>query len=210
MGPGHKLYEEALALAGECLYRDGKHKGAAERYRKLLGRAPDHERSQTARLHLGECEVILSRAASGAAVLEEFLQRHGDNSNGNGNGELARANLWLGRARQARREHGRAQVAFKRATVLSQGDIAAEAQFRIGECRVARNILSDAVDAFLKLSILYNHATWVQRGLNAAGDCYVQLKQPTKARKLFEELVERFPKSALAKGAQSKLQKMNC
>ena len=45
-------------------------------------------------------------------------------------------------------------------------------------------------------------------GLYAAGDCYIQLKKPKKAAKLFEELVERFPKSELAKTAQTRLKNL--
>ncbi len=45
----------------------------------------------------------------------------------------------------------------------------------------------------------------MQRGLDAAGDCYVELKNPKKAEKLFEELLKRYPKSKLAKSAQAKL-----
>ena len=92
-----------------------------------------------------------------------------------------------------------------RVTDLTDSELSAQAQYRIGECRMIRGQLSEAVDAFVKLSILYQHANWVQRGLNSAGDCYLKLKKPKKAARLYEELLSRFPKCELAKTAQTKL-----
>ena len=83
-------------------------------------------------------------------------------------------------------------------TAARSGDdieLAAEAQFRLGMARKSQGDVEGAVDALVKLSILYGHAEWVQRGLYEAGTCYRELNQPQKAAKFFAELQQRFPDS---------------
>lgn len=206
MGPERTgLVDEALFLAGESRYLAGDPAGAVKRFRQLLARAPDHERAQRARLRLGESEFALNRPEHAVTTLEEFLRR-GESAT---DADKAAACLWLGRARLARREHDRAEAAFQKVTDLSDGPLAAEAQFRLGESRHDRGDLDGAVDAFLRLAILYGHEEWVQRGLLEAGRCYVELEQPKKARKFLSELIERYPESASAKEARVSLKRLS-
>jgi len=68
--------------------------------------------------------------------------------------------------------------------------------------------MQGAVDAFVKLSILYGQEEWIRRGLLAAGVCYEELQQPTKAAKFFHELTERFPDAAESQEARAHLSKL--
>jgi TolA-binding protein len=200
---GAELYFEAQFFAGECLFRMDKPAAAAPRFAALLSKKPNHERAQVARLHQGQCQIKIGKPRAASMVLQDYLRRAAAQKAPSS--DLARANLWLGKARQSQKDYRRAELAFGRVTDLTDSELSAEAQYRIGECRIRRGQLSGAVDAFVKLSILYQHAEWVQRGLSSAGDCYVQLEMPKKAAKLYQELVNRFPKCALAKVAQTKL-----
>jgi TolA-binding protein len=204
-GDAHTLYYEAQFFVGETQYHEGDYKGAVDRYAILIGRKPAHERAQTARLHHGECLVRTDQAREASGVLQEYLRRL-ESKAAREVGDQPRANLWLGQAWQKQDEWVRAEAAFKIVTNLTDDELSAEAQFRIGQSRQSNDKLDDAVEAFVKLSILYGHATWVQRGLDAAGDCYLKLGKPQKARKLFDELIERYPASSLSKRAQAKLQ----
>lgn len=207
LGADHPLYFEAQFFAGECEFRGARFDKAAARYSVVLDKAAEHERAQPARLHDGEALVRVGRPQQAAAVLQEYLRRAVQLKPAEQNKtEMARAWLWLGRAGQGQKDFERAEQAFAKVTELTDTELAAEAQFRVGECRRARGKLSDAVDAFVKLSILYGHAAWVQQGLDAAGDCYIALKNPKKAEKLFAELLRRFPGSPLEKQVKSKLE----
>ncbi|MCA8947998.1 MAG: tetratricopeptide repeat protein, partial [Planctomycetes bacterium] len=119
--------------------------------------------------------------------------------------EAARAHLALGRARALRGEFDRAEASFQQTTELSNGPLAAEAQYRIGEARRQAGQLQAAADAFVKLPILYAHEEWVRKGLLAAGLVYEQLQQPDKAKRFFAELVDKYPDSAEAKAAKDRL-----
>jgi tetratricopeptide (TPR) repeat protein len=159
-----------------------------------------HARAPSARLELGECAVLLGKPDAAVPALEEFLRGKPEDHT-----EQARAHLALGRARALRNEHEKAETSYQRVTELSEGPLAAEAQFRIGESRAARHDDSGAADAFVKLSILYAHEEWVRRGLLQAGLAYERLQQPPKAKRFFEELVRRFPKTKESQEAQSRL-----
>ena len=113
--------------------------------------------------------------------------------------------LALGRGRQLREEWDKAEASFAAVTSLSEGELAAQAQFRIGESRYAKGDLQGAADAYVKLPILYSHEEWVRRGLLQAGRCYEELQQPRKARRFYEELLSRFPETPEAKQARSRL-----
>lgn len=199
MGDGEPLYLEAVFLVGECQLNRDQHADAAPRFALLLERDPDHDRAATSRLKLGECAVVLGRPDDAVIQLEAFL--HG----GPPEPEQARANLWLGKARMARGEHERAQEALHKVTELSDGELAAEAQYRIGESRRLDGELQDAADAFVVLSILYAHDKWVCKGLLAAGQCFEQLEEPDKAKRFYQELLTRFPNAQESREAKARL-----
>ncbi len=119
--------------------------------------------------------------------------------------EAARGHLALGKARSLRGEYARAEQSYQQVTTLSEGPLGAEAQFLIGEARQKGGNLQGAADAFVKLPILYAHAEWVRKGLLQAGIVYQQLRQPEKAKRFFEELQNKYPQSAEAAAAKSRL-----
>jgi len=208
---GAELRGEALFLGAECCRRLGDAPGALQRATTLLQEEPEHERAPRARLLVGECALLGKQPDAAIAPLQRFLREHdaeaGDAARADAaRADAARANLWLGKARLAQRQHEAAEQCFTRVTRLSEGELAAEAQFRLGESRRERGDLDGAADAFVKLPILYGHAQWVRRGLLEAGRTYRQLKQPQKAQRFFQELVDKHPDSAEAKAASSQLQ----
>ncbi|MGE3173067.1 MAG: tetratricopeptide repeat protein [Planctomycetota bacterium] len=197
---GEELAPEALFLVGECRRRADDAKGAAAAFAAVLERAPKHERAAMARLCLAEAAVALGDGDTAVEQSQQFLGTRPEDRT-----EQARAQLALGRGRQLRGEHERAEAPLQQVTQLTDGQLAAEAQFRLGECRQQRGDLQGAVDAFVKLPILYAHADWVARGLLQAGRCCEQLEQPDKARRFYQELVQRFPERPEAAAAKTRL-----
>ncbi len=200
LGAEHPLHHEARFLVGECAFLRGDHESAAEQLGALLEAAPEHDRAQRARLRYGRSLLALSRANDAIAQLETMLQR------GAAGVDEMEGYLFLGRARAAAGQHERAEQDLLRVTELSTGELAAEAQYRIGEVRQAQRDLNGAIDAFVKLSFVYAHEEWVRRGLLQAGLCYAELSQPSKAAKFLAELVERFPDSEEGRRARSELE----
>lgn len=206
--PGEELLGEALFLAAESCRRLGDAAGAVALAQRLLRDTPKDERAAQARLVIGECSLQLAKPDDAIAPLEQYLRDHVQGKDGNqgdaiARADAARANLWLGKARLLRRQYPAAEKCFVAVTELSNGPLAAEAQFRLGESRAERKDYNGAVDAFVKLSILYADATWVRRGLLQAGRTYEQLKQPEKAKTLYAELRSKFKDSEEAKSIET-------
>ncbi len=194
--PNEELAGECTYLAAECAQRLADHKAVVDRLRQFVTDSPQHARSERASLLLGESALHVGDHATVVAALEPFLRgKELDRT------DQARASLWLGRARLARKENDAAETLLTKVTELSDGPLAAEAQFRIGENREARGDLRGAVDAYVKLPILYAHAEWVRRGLVQAALAYERLQQPDKAQLLWKELVEKHPGSEESKTA---------
>jgi len=198
------FYSEALFLNGECDYRQNKYREAARKLSKFLSQVKSSERFQVARLHLGHCELLCGKMENAVSLLERYLQK----ANKAAKSDQARANLWLGQARFNRGEHDRAEAVFKRVTTLSTGSLAAQAQFQIGRCRLAEGDMEGAVEAYLKLTILYDNEEIVSKGLLQIGRCYEDLKQRTKAVKFYKELMTRYPKTQASREASARLKNL--
>ncbi|MEQ1630910.1 MAG: tetratricopeptide repeat protein [Planctomycetota bacterium] len=194
---GEALATEARYMTAECCHRLADDRAAVAACEELLRKDASHERADRARMLLGECALALGEHAKVIEALEPFVRKKDRDRT-----DLARANLWLGRARQKRGEHEAAESAFVVVTEQSDGPLAAEAQFRIGEGRLAKNDVRGAADAFVKLPILYADATWVRQGLLQAGLCYERLDQVDKAQRFFRELIEKHEPSKEAATAR--------
>jgi tetratricopeptide (TPR) repeat protein len=198
---GEELRHEALYLGAESCRRLGDAEGALQRAQLLLREANQHARAPRARLVVGECALLADRPDDAIAPLERFLREHDAAADEVARADAARANLWLGKARLQRRQHEQAERCFQQVTGLSDGALAAEAQFRLGESRALRNDLNGAADAFVKIPILYADAEWVRKGLLQAGLTYKRMKQPAKATRFFDELLDKHKGSDEAKVA---------
>lgn len=195
LGEDEPLFTDALYAAGETAQRAGDHAAAVERLERMIAAAPGHASALRARLLLGESLVREGRSADAVGQLEAFLA----GADGEESAVRARGHLWLGRALAARDQHASAEAAYAKATELSEGEIAAEASYRIGEVRREAGDLAGAAEAFVRVSILFAHDEWVPKGLLEAGRAFEQLGQHEKALRLWTELVERYAKSAEAR-----------
>ena len=194
---GEALASEARYMTAQCCHRLGDDRGAVAACQQLLQADKKHERAAAARLLLGECALSVGDHALVVEALEPFIR-----AKDRDRADLARAHLWLGRARLQRNDYVAAEAALIKVTELSDGPLAAEAQFRIGEGRMQQNDLRGAADAFVKLPILYADPNWVRAGLLQAGLCYERLDQGDKAQRFFRELLEKHEGSSEAKSAR--------
>ena len=189
--------DDARFLLGEACYQAGDHAASTAAAEAALRALPAHTRAGLARQHGAESAVLTGRTDLAVGWLEELLRQDvGDDAETRV--RQARAQLWLGRAQAERKARPAASRALQAVTALTDTELAAEAQFRLGSVRRAQGDLDGAVDAFVKLSILYGHADWVARGLFEAAACYQELGQAAKAARFLAELEQRFPESPWA------------
>ena len=200
--PKSPLRGEALFQAGHGLQQTGKASEALARFQALVQEYPHHQLNGQARVRAGECCLALEKWAD--ALRWFTVARQG------GVEEADRPVLdhGLGVAFQMTGRPDSAVQAFQRVTDSFEGALAAECQFRIGQCLAARNDREGAVGAYLKVSILYDQPTWGSRGLFEAGVLCQDAGQTARARRLFREVVQDHPDSPWAAASRDRLAAM--
>ncbi len=73
------------------------------------------------------------------------------------------------------------------------------ARFMLGECDFAEQKFATAWEHYLESALGYPYDEWKAQGHYQAGRCFVQLKQPDKAREELQLVIEQYPNHALVK-----------
>jgi len=85
-------------------------------------------------------------------------------------------------------------------------ELAAQAQKVLGDAYFNAGQYQKALTNYLRVKYVYQaYPSWVARALFAAGMCYEKLKQTEQARKVYKELVEKFPTERITNKAKERL-----
>jgi TolA-binding protein len=201
--PASPLVRQAEFWLAEALYRQNDWEAAAERFERLTAAASGNEdwlalvtlRRAQIRAQREDWDTAYEIASTISAAFPNFRQQH-------------EVDYLLGRclANEARFEDARA--AYKRATQSESGgksEVAAMAQWMIGESFFHQRDYEAAIQAYLRVEILYAYPTWQAAALLQAGKCYELLGQQAKAIELYSRLVEVYPETQFADEAARRL-----
>jgi TolA-binding protein len=121
--------------------------------------------------------------------------------------QLAEVDYALGRALQGLAQFEVARAAFQSVIDARKGgDLAALAQWSLGETYFHQRNYRQAIREFLKVDILYDAPTWQAAALFEAGKAYEQLDQWADAAEMYQRLRDKFPKDSKAAEAKSLLE----
>jgi TolA-binding protein len=87
-------------------------------------------------------------------------------------------------------------------------EVAARAQFMIGEVLFEQKNHTEAVKAFFKVMYGYSYPQWQADATYEAARCFEVMKKTDQAIKLYQELVEKFPKSDKVSAAKERLDQL--
>ncbi len=195
------LAAEAGYLAGDAWIAAGKparartcfHAAAADAkgpYRKeaLL-------REVVAAAQSGDSEAVTKLAPRALAVRDEGLFA------------VEARSAW-GDALMNEEQWPQARRAYRGLLDRPAGALAARAQYRIGLCFQAEEKSEEALDAWLKVGILYENPEWATRGFLAAADLLTERGERAKAAKLLSEAASRAPDPELKAAVRNRLRKL--
>ena len=199
--PRGALFNDAAYLAGDCLHRTDQSKEAIRLFEHLInGKVKKY--LAKALYRSGDCHVNLKQWPQSEKQYQQFLTlfpkhdlRH-------------EARYGLGLSCQNQKKHKEAQAAYRQVIKETTSETAAKSRFMLGEIAFSQEKYKEAIDHFLDTALGYPYKEWKALSYFEAGRCYAEIKQPKRARQMFEELIKRYPKHPRAADAQKLLKNL--
>ena len=117
----------------------------------------------------------------------------------------------LGRSYKNQALFDEARQAFQKVIDSPEGrktETAAKSQFLIAETYLLQKEHKKALLEYLKVDIQYDFPDWQAPALYQAAMCHEALKETEQARKTYEELVQKYPKSEFVAKAQERIKQL--
>jgi cellulose synthase operon protein C len=114
----------------------------------------------------------------------------------------------LGLAKQNAGKPAEAVTLYEQVIAKTDRELAARAQFLIGEIQFQQKKYAEAVKSYTKVIYGYSYPQWSSEAAYECGRCFEALQKPADAIKLFGELIEKFPQSEKAEAAKKRLEEL--
>jgi len=209
--PQGKLTADAMLMQAECLFAKEQFAAAYEKYREAFSH-------KTLRADLRPLGLL--HAAQTAGQLKKWeqarqlLQAAQPLATGTPHAEqIDYEHAW---ALHKLQKNDQAAPLFAQLAESTSGQLSARSRFMVGELEFADKKYEQAVRTFFKVAYGYGGDQapaelhpWQSQALFEAARCLEQLDRNTPARKLYTELLERFPESEKASHARQRLQSLS-
>ncbi len=110
---------------------------------------------------------------------------------------------------QATDYHGAAKEFSRFLRAFPNSALAANSQYWLGECYYGQRRFQEAIDEFERVFAFYPSSNKVPASLLKIGYSHLELRQPSIARSVFQQLVRTYPQSQAAIKAHGRLQEVN-
>ncbi len=186
--PDGPLAADAAFMEAECLFKQGMLAEALAAYERLKPLA-NKEYQALAFLHAGQAAAQMKDWGKSAQFLGKSTQQFPDAPTApEAFYELAWAQQNLGKVPEA-------ISLYEQVIAKTDREVAARAQFMIGELHFQAKNHAEAVKSFFKVAYGYSHPKWQADATYEAARCFEVLGQKAQAVKMYQELVEKFPNS---------------
>lgn len=193
------LQEGVYRWAAEFYLNDGQNERSLEILRLLEKAYPNSGHGETYYI-MGENYRRIGKSAEaveyfGKAVKEDVPSP-----------QRERCYLGMGRAYFDLGDNAKALEALETALAEhTDNTTGALARFEIGNIKFRKKEFEEAAKQYMMVAILYDDPEMSPKALFEAGTAFKKAGMPEKARKAFEELVEKYPKNELAANAGEEL-----
>jgi TolA-binding protein len=161
-----------------------KFSDAVRSFQKALDARPRDELVELSMFYLAEClraqEDWAKALAAYKAVLAKFPKSE------------SRAEMLYGQGLCAQKlgAYTDAVEAYKAVIEATETVTAARAQYGVAECHMLQGEYKEAMREFLRIEIWYGYDEWRAAGLFMAGQCAEKLKDPARARKYYQKVLD--------------------
>jgi len=204
---GEARRQLALAVKGDAQIREFK--VALTNY-ELATKGPVKEQGNQSELQeqsllrIGQTLASLENWDSAQQAFEQFIKSYPKHK------LIRTAHLGFGWAVHNQEKYPEAIVSYEK--VVKDGvrdDTGARAQFLLGECYLEQKQLVKARTEFSKVEVLYAFPLWQSKALYEMGRAFAQDNQDAEARKVFMQLIEKYPETSGAAAAKDELKRLN-
>ncbi len=204
---GEARRQLAMAAKEDVKIREFK---AALRNYKLATEAPvkvqgnQSELQEQSLLRIGQTQASLEDWNAAQEAFDQFIRA-------NPKHKLIRtAYLGFGWAVHNQEKYPDAIASYEKVVKdVVRDDAGARAQFLLGECYLEQEQYEKARTEFSKVEVLYAFPLWQSKALYEMGRAYILDNQSPQARRVFMQLIEKYPETSGAAAAKDELKRLN-
>ena len=192
------MIADASFLAGECAWKAGDFQASLPHYQKVIDLKTERYLAR-ALYRSGDSAAALKNWAASRTFYDALIKQHPQFE------QIDEARYGLGWAFQNENQLDQAIAVYDSIPKGRNTETAAKACFMMGECRFGQKKYDDAVIHFIEVTEGYSFPEWSALSLFELGRCFIELKEPDKARETFEQFMKEYPEHARAKDATALL-----
>ncbi|HEX4131209.1 MAG TPA: tetratricopeptide repeat protein [Pirellulales bacterium] len=197
--PKGELLSDAAYMQGESLFKEGKYKEALPLYDEV--KEPKAKGLLVlARLHAAQAASQIKDWKRSESLLDQARKA---DAAGEYLPEILYEQAW---AKQNQGKSDDALALYQQVTEKTGSEVAARARFMIGEIHFERKDFQQAIADFIAVSDVYGYPQWQAAALYEAGRCFEVRGQRDQARKSYQELLDKHPRSDQAALAKQRLE----
>ncbi len=188
----------------EVAYRTGDYVLASERFDALAPRVTDRTQAWTGIVPLRRAQILSQRKkwAEARALAESIAHDYPQFA------QQYEADFLIGRCLAAAGDYDGARAAYEKVIHSAAGgktELAAMAQWMIGETYFAQSDYATALRDYLRVEVVYSYPRWQAAALLQAAKCYQQLGQPQEAAELYAKVLQTYPQTEFVAEASQRL-----
>lgn len=200
--PEGALAADAAFMQAECLFKQDKYQDALTAFENIKNLSSP-EFQALALLHAGQSAGQLKQWDKSLQLLARCVTEFPTSPH------VPEALYEQGWAQQNLDKPAEALALYQQVLVKAPNrEVAARAQFMIGEIQFSQKNHAEAVSSFFKVVYGYSYPKWQAEAAYEAARCLEVLKKKDQAVKMYRELLEKFPNSDKAAQAKERLEQL--
>jgi TolA-binding protein len=201
--PEGKLSADAAFMEGESLFKQDKFQEALDVFEQVDNPSLSSDDLRMLHwLHAGQAAAQLGQWQRSLELLENCTSQFPDSPH------APQALYEQGWAYQKLEDPEQAIKLYEKVIGATDTEVAARAQFMIGEVQFAQKDYKEAIKSYYKVMYGYSYENWQSEATFEAARCFEVLQNTDQAVKHYRELLEKFPTSSRVPVAKERIQQL--